>query len=909
MANPWEMDWSKPQQATGAPVMLTQPRAKQRDQFDVEDQSMQREANDRANAAAERATANAERQTRLDEAKLKQGDPKLVESERTAAFLATRLKGSLTDIANATRNAPDANRPSVLGTVAGVFGTEARNAANSPERQRVEAAQMDALDAALTLGTGAAYTREQLEAYRQSYFPMLTDDETTVADKRVRFARLLEAAKLKAGNAAPQIDEAIAALSGQGGGNTSEASLRIPDDQFKAQLAERLKKGDDFAGIVAFYKAQKGSDPSPDEMNRLAKNFGYSDPQVLDNPDSGIGRALYLGVGDAAETVGDALGIVANPVNAGINAVFGTDIGTDLGATFRSMTGAPSPENDSERLASGINRGGIGAMTFGGAAGMAAKGLSSGAGNALASFGGSPGFNALSGSAAGGAGEMARQGGAGPVGQAAASLAGGIGGGAAAMRMAPRAVAQPNALAQAGQAEGVTVRRAMVDPNMQPRTAGVQATMIGGPIVNREMAKTAGQIEGRVAALGRGGEAVDPAVGGDMVRNAAMRDIKASGIAASRQYDRAEKLAGDTKVTPTNAIANLKGHISELSESPKGPPKALTDLLDSISNGKQFSVKGLRLLRTSMREEFKTQNLTGSDTERRAMEAVDALSDDIANGLTAAGKGNAAAAFKSADGFYRERMDFIKNTVQGVIGKRDANLSPEKVFSRFKAMASPKGDSAGLARMMRTMKDDETDDIAATFASELGRNGKGEFSTAFLATQAQKLPQAARVNLFGTSGAESLANLQKLATEHARVMGGLNSSRTGQAADYRSWLTNAVLSTGAGLFSGSGTTAIAAAATLGGVKAGRDILTARMVMSPEITKWLATAPRTTSTTAINSHYGRLSAIAAKNPALQTDIAALQQTLMNAANDMPGRIAASGQGAENQQADAGKRPPQ
>lgn len=78
-----------------------------------------------------------------------------------------------------------------------------KNLANPEARQRAEAAELDLLDAALTLGTGAAYTREQLEGYRKSYFPQLGNKPATIADKAKRLKNLLDAAMIKSGRAAP----------------------------------------------------------------------------------------------------------------------------------------------------------------------------------------------------------------------------------------------------------------------------------------------------------------------------------------------------------------------------------------------------------------------------------------------------------------------------------------------------------------------------------------------------------------------------------------------------------------------------------------------------------------------------------------------------------------------------------
>ncbi len=55
----------------------------------------------------------------------------------------------------------------------------------------------------MTLGTGAAYTREQLDNYRKSYFPQLNDKPGTIKDKQQRLKSLLDSAMIKSGRAAP----------------------------------------------------------------------------------------------------------------------------------------------------------------------------------------------------------------------------------------------------------------------------------------------------------------------------------------------------------------------------------------------------------------------------------------------------------------------------------------------------------------------------------------------------------------------------------------------------------------------------------------------------------------------------------------------------------------------------------
>jgi len=127
------------------------------------------------------------------------------ESERTAGFLTNRVVNSLNQLQTVVGANPTAASPKFSAeAVKFLTGSDyLKNLANPESRQQVEAAQLEILDAALTLGTGAAYTREQLENYRKSYFPMLGDKPATIKDKQNRLQSLLESAMIKSGRAAP----------------------------------------------------------------------------------------------------------------------------------------------------------------------------------------------------------------------------------------------------------------------------------------------------------------------------------------------------------------------------------------------------------------------------------------------------------------------------------------------------------------------------------------------------------------------------------------------------------------------------------------------------------------------------------------------------------------------------------
>jgi hypothetical protein len=140
---------------------------------------------------------------------------KVTEGERTAGFLSSRLADSLKNLTEIGGRNPTARKPGLVEVIAENIpktGGKAANMVRDADRQQVIANQLDVLDAALTLGTGAAYTREQLENYRDVYFPKLTDKPETVRAKGQKLISLLEAAKIKAGRSAPPaLDTAIAA--------------------------------------------------------------------------------------------------------------------------------------------------------------------------------------------------------------------------------------------------------------------------------------------------------------------------------------------------------------------------------------------------------------------------------------------------------------------------------------------------------------------------------------------------------------------------------------------------------------------------------------------------------------------------------------------------------------------------
>jgi hypothetical protein len=259
------------------------------------------------------------------------------ESERMAAFLATQVADEtarLTDIGSE-------GNPSLSTEGAALFG-RLGNYATPEARQRAKNAQINLLDAALTLGTGAAYTREQLEGKVKAYFPDIGESAQTIADKQDRLRVLLESARVKAGASAPLIDRALAAAGGPprrasdtpkpGDGeivNAKDARFTTDEDRgLTAQLQAAFDDGADRKQLDAMLP--DGSDPFGPELDQAIKyrDNGGKGVQLI-APKTGARDQSALGA--IAGSVASILPAADTPVGAALLGIgnAGTLGGTD----------------------------------------------------------------------------------------------------------------------------------------------------------------------------------------------------------------------------------------------------------------------------------------------------------------------------------------------------------------------------------------------------------------------------------------------------------------------------------------------------------------------------------------------------------------------------------------------------
>lgn len=138
--------------------------------------------------------------------------PPVTEDERRSAGLAVRMENALKTMQELGSKEPAAQKPTMAQTLlksSGDVGNLAARSTMSPARQQIEDAQLDALDAALTLATGAAYTKEQLRGLAQAYFPGPLDEPEVIAAKNARLHAVIETARIRAGRAAGSIDPIV----------------------------------------------------------------------------------------------------------------------------------------------------------------------------------------------------------------------------------------------------------------------------------------------------------------------------------------------------------------------------------------------------------------------------------------------------------------------------------------------------------------------------------------------------------------------------------------------------------------------------------------------------------------------------------------------------------------------------
>lgn len=341
----------------------------------------------------------------------------------------------------------------------------------------------------------------------------------------------------------------------------------------------------------------------------------------------------------------------------------------------------------------------------------------------------------------------------------------------------------------AAERQGVDIMPADVGGPMTRRmTSGTGQTVFGsGPII-RGAQRTEGQVESRLNDLARvEGNPVRQEVLGDRIRSSFEGYNARSGEYGRGLYANARDLADGTTLQGTGANQALNRHLQELQATKNTDAPLIAGLerlqADIAPNGvpARLTVDQMRRLRTSVRSEAQTDGLRGTDYQRRASEVLDALSDDMATQLPRA----AAREFRTADAAWRERLNFIDDVENSILGPKN-DRSAEVVARRLLSMS--RSDSARFRRVLDTVTPEESGMIRGSAIQELGRAADGSpnaggFSMDRFLTNYESLPERTRALLFRGQAKGDVEDLIAIARARREASQFINRSQTGGAVN------------------------------------------------------------------------------------------------------------------------------
>lgn len=555
--------------------------------------------------------------------------------------------------------------------------------------------------------------------------------------------------------------------------------------------------------------------------------------------------------------------------------------GGSTGQKIYNATGAPQPATGGERLASSVVRGG------------AAGALTGGVGtfrNVLT--------NTLSGAGAGAGANIGGEYGGKP-GSVLGALAGALLGGRI---VQPRPTGSINPIAEAAQQEGVPISRPIIDPTARAKMGYLESTIGGNRPVRQSLDQTLSAIEQRAQQLQGSGTPQEAGVMGQRVQASIGGNIKAQRAAAGKIYDKASELAGEAPVYGREIAKSLDADIAKLSRNPNQNAATinyLTGLKADFVNPETGSylpktVQDLRDFRTNLRGDINAKSLTQTPAEAIATRALNQGKRDISRDMLDAGpKGRLATdLYREADVRWRLAKRDEKQIAEKLIGPADRPITGKDAMGRAMSWLSSGADNGTYAaRFWKKLNPEDQADFAATVASKYGQKAPDEpFSPAQFIAATRNIPPSSRALLFGQDGAKSIANLRTLTKAYQETTKALNNSRSGQVMNWDREING--LLKGGGLGGtiggvaggavagpvGAATGAAAGAAIGAGTKTALQRMSARSLMNPDVSRWLATAPRQTTPEAIQSHVGRLTAIAARNPVIAHEVLDLQKSL-------------------------------
>lgn len=413
-------------------------------------------------------------------------------------------------------------------------------------------------------------------------------------------------------------------------------------------------------------------------------------------------------------------------------------------------------------------------------------------------------------------------------------------------------------------------------PTIQRLTAGTQQSVTGTAPITEAATQTAEDI---AAAASRAADTTGT-VGtsfetGSRLKDAALLFATQTSQRGGRLYDRVRDMAQDVVFRPINAVKEIDRKIDQLrlKNDPSDPLlRYLEDKRTQLSQ--PFGYEGLKGVLSDLKKDHRQREdllLRSSDAKRELGDVVRSLETDMTQTLVDAGKPNAASAFKTANQYWRQRVETIDDALEPILGNKS---SGEQVIASINTMSrGGKGGAARLGRVLNSLPEADRGDVRATIIDGIGMVD-GKFSPAAFVKNWEKITPEAKQSLFGKDKSllRSLDDIAILSSETKQAQRFLNASQTAGALQVNNIfnqlggaLTVGGAATGTGALTGAGIATI-----LTPLVVGR--LSAKALTSQRLVRYLADAPKKVKSA--DQFRAGLLDIASKTPAISAELEAI-----------------------------------
>jgi hypothetical protein len=461
---------------------------------------------------------------------------------------------------------------------------------------------------------------------------------------------------------------------------------------------------------------------------------------------------------------------------------------------------------------------------------------------------------------------------------------------AAAPALAPEAVDA----AQAANDLGITLPKFALSDADRASAGAVEQTQFGrGPITagRNAMIDTSQAARDKIAS--DLGTPLDNTEMGDQARDAAVAGVKANRSRIGNIYDQARAVAQNTPVWAQQTAATLKSMIADQNQALNGTKvgTVLQGLLNGLKQkGGVLTIDGARLTRTELRSNLiNDAGVTPDNATRLTNQVMDAINEDMSNGLKAAGREDAIPLYQQADRQWAQQIETEDDVLKPILGKNMDEWG-ENVARRINS--DVKGNGTRLAQFLRALPQEQANNVRASIIQRLGtardgaQNDVGDrFSLSTFLTNWNQI-KAARNLIFAPETRVALEKLAKVADLGKLSEAERNHSNS--AGGIARFLMRGGEVGGAGLLLTGQFKEAAVTALLTGLMALRQHGAAKLLADPDFAKKLVSSPANVK--AAQAFWSRswVQAMAAKNPAIASEI----QLFQNAVNDNLRQLAAA-----------------